>query len=73
MKERYFLATDRVTSRCLVVLEIIASLAGQREILSSSFAPGVERVNMFDGKALCGVRFLTQTIFAAALRTLTDE
>ena len=28
MKERYFLATDEVTSRCLVVLEIIAPLAG---------------------------------------------
>ena len=67
MKKRYDLATDRIESCGLIVLEIIASLAGQREMISGSVTPSVERVNMFDGKALCRVRFLTQAILAAAL------
>ncbi len=69
MKKRYDLATDRIVSYGLIVLEIIASLAGQREMISGSVTPSVERVNMFDGKALCRVRFLTQAIRAAARYT----
>ena len=53
MKKRYDLATNRVVSGSLVVLEIIAPLAGQREIISGRVAPSIERENMFDGEALC--------------------
>jgi hypothetical protein len=64
MKKRYYLATDRVASGGLVVLEIIAPLIGQREIISGRVTPSIERENMFDGEALCRIRFLTQTILA---------
>ena len=50
MKERHLLTTNRVTGCCLVVLEIIASLTCQGEIISGRFASGVERMDMFNGK-----------------------
>ena len=73
MKQRYDLAANRIASGGLIVLEIIAPLAGQREIISGRVTPSIERVNVFDGKALCRMRFLTQAILAAALCTLTHE
>ena len=48
MKKRYDLAANRIASCGLIVFEIIASLASQREILSGRVTPSIERVNMFD-------------------------
>src|SRR5438270_626155 len=73
MKQRYDLAAHRIASGGRIVLEIIAPLAGQREIISGRVTPSIERVNVFDGKALCRVRFLAQAILTAALCTLTHE
>ena len=73
MKQRYDLAANRIASDGLIILEIIAPLAGQREIISGRVTSSIERVNVFDGKALCRMRFLTQAILAVALCTLTHE
>ena len=57
----------------LVVLEIIASLAGSREIFCDAFAASCEWDDVFIGESVRAIIFLANAVFAATLRALLDQ
>ncbi len=73
VKQWRYLVTYGIWCRGFVVLEVVASLARQGQIVCGCRAFGSQGGDMLDRESLCGVRFLTQAILATPMRTFSDE
>lgn len=66
MKERNHFAADRIKGVGLVVFDVVASLAGEREIVSGACAGLSFGEDVFERMFLRGVRIGTEAVFAEA-------
>jgi hypothetical protein len=72
VEQRGRLAGARIDSRLFVILVIVASLAGQREIIEAGFAARAFRFDVFNGEGLRRKTLLAAAIFTATTRTFHD-
>lgn len=56
-----------------VVLEIVTSLAGSRDVFRCAFAASGERDDVFIGKCVRAIIFLANTVFTAVLGAFLDQ
>ena len=73
MKEGNQFPADRIDRVSLVVLGIVATLAGQREVFSNGFAAKVFGDSVILGMLLRSVRIGADTVFAMTPRALSDQ
>ena len=73
VKEQYHLAANGIKGRGLIVFEIVATLASQRQVVHRIVATHILWRDMFNRESLCRVCLLAETVFATALSTLADQ
>lgn len=73
MKKRDNSLGEQVNGSGLVVLDIVAALAGAREVVGYAFAARCARDDVFVRETIRAVGFLANVILAAALRAFADE
>jgi hypothetical protein len=73
VKKRDGFPCEWINRVCLVVLEIVTSLAGPRQVLRGAFAAGSQRNDVLVRESIRAIIFLANAVFAATLRAFPDE